>query len=143
MVVGAGYYIIKQLFPQMLQPGAISVICCCIPMVGALWLGSSGDSCVSIRAVGSAPYGGCAMLTAGPGQRVVEPAPLGPEHLQKLQMGMGSPTSQSIPVAPWRKRDLEAVGRDMALLHLPGRWLGGVFSLCWACPDEVDEAGCR
>lgn len=74
MVVGAGYYVTKQLFPQMLQPGAVSGICCCIPMVGAPWLGSSSDSCVSIRAVGSAPYGVCAMLTAGPGQRVVEPA---------------------------------------------------------------------
>lgn len=60
-------------------------------------------------------------------------APLGLEHLQKELMGMGCPTSRSAPVAPSeRKSDLEAVRRDMAPLHPPGRWLSGEFSLCWA-----------
>lgn len=123
VVVGAGYYVIKQLFPQMLQAGAVCGFCCCTPLVGAPCLGSGSDGRESVHAPGSALYGGCATLAAGPGQQWWRlPAPLGQEHLPVWGL---HPPGVPLP-PPVRRRDLEADGRDKAAP------LGGEFSLCWA-----------
>lgn len=64
------YYVMKQLFPL---DAATRSRMGHINGSGSMF-GLHSDSCVSISATGSALYGGCAMLTAGLGQCVVEAA---------------------------------------------------------------------
>lgn len=45
---------------------------------------------------------------------------------------MGSPTSQSVPATPGEEKGPGVCQEGRALLHPPGRWLGGEFSLFWA-----------
>lgn len=99
-VVGAGCYVIQQLFAGMLQPGAAHGICSCTPVAVALCLGTSGDTSVHPSC------GGCATLSCT-GQCVVEAdGSFGAGAPLEGASGHGTPTSQSTPVSiPKRGRE--------------------------------------
>lgn len=131
-VMGAGYYVMKQLFP----PDAATRSC-----TGHLLLCANGSGSVfglqrrhwvSVCATRSAPYGGCATLTAGPGRCMVEAAgPSGLQHLQKELVGMGPPASWSTPVAV--RRDIPLRGGSVGNLVFAEPVLRGCDAAEYIC----------